>query len=191
MLRDKVARALKDGLPDVDVEVTAKGRVLTIVVLGSADTTRVLHERVGLVLMDTGLLDDAPVVQLASYPSRVEWIRQQAQDLLIAAVGGGRLYVDVRTRYSDGFLGVEIICENGYENREVQDQVNGVLPEIGRLVGPNRFRIHYSDGMPHYSVGLPAIDDDFDGEPENPNWPSKTGNPSGKGRGNNPPKSGR
>lgn len=24
--------------------------------------------------------------------------------------------------------------------------------------------------------------------PNNPNWPSKTGNPSGGGRGNNPPK---
>lgn len=25
-------------------------------------------------------------------------------------------------------------------------------------------------------------------DPHNPNWPSKTGNPSGGGRGNNPPK---
>lgn len=25
-------------------------------------------------------------------------------------------------------------------------------------------------------------------QPGNPNWPSKTGNPSGGGRGNNPPK---
>lgn len=30
--------------------------------------------------------------------------------------------------------------------------------------------------------------DDFDDEDENPNWPSRTGNPSGGGRVNNPPR---
>jgi hypothetical protein len=42
------------------------------------------------------------------------------------------------------------------------------------------------DARPHYPQ-FDHVDDDGDVD-TNPNWPSKTGNPSGGGRGNNPPR---
>lgn len=79
-----------------------------------------------------------------------------------------------------------------YANRAICDAVYDKLlalkPSISKIIGSENIRVDAFGQKPsYYSEPVFIAADDDDDDDENPNWPSTTGNPSGGGRGNNPP----
>lgn len=74
---------------------------------------------------------------------------------------------------------------------KVYDRLLALKTSIGKIIGTDNIRIDARGQKPSYysePVMFGAADDDeYDDDNLNPNWPSTTGNPSGGGRGNNPP----
>lgn len=74
---------------------------------------------------------------------------------------------------------------------QVYDNLLSLKPSIGKIIGTDNIRIDARGQKPSYysqPVMVAADDDGDDDDNTNPNWPSTTGNPSGGGRGNNPPR---
>lgn len=78
----------------------------------------------------------------------------------------------------------------------VLEKLAEVKPIMSKIIGSDKISLHANGQTPSYYVE-PKIwpddadnydDDDDDDDVGNPNWPSKTGNKSGGGRGNNPSK---
>lgn len=76
----------------------------------------------------------------------------------------------------------------GESGHALQERLKEIRPDIGEIVPGRRIHFHTSDGLRSVPCSTHIHADDDDDDDDSPNWPSKTGNPSGKGRDNNPPK---
>jgi hypothetical protein len=104
---------------------------------------------------------------------------------------------DVVVTFSESRLrGISIsisVLIRQYATAEICNQVYESLatlkPSIGKIIGTDNIRIDARGQKPSYYFEpvIGAAEDDGDDDNSNPNWPSTTGNPSGGGRGNNPP----
>lgn len=77
--------------------------------------------------------------------------------------------------------------EHGNSRDRAREIVEGLKDEILNISGCEWLTIHTCDDRQTFPVNY-GVDDDDDDDPNCPNWPSKTGNPSGGGRDNNPPR---
>ena len=94
-------------------------------------------------------------------------------------------YADIKVRIDRDSVAISIVCRDHLE--KLQATVFELRDEIKMLSGCKRLSISASNGLPQECPVYASCADDDD-DLGNPNWPSKTGKPSGGGRGNNPPK---
>lgn len=73
------------------------------------------------------------------------------------------------------------------KEQEVRQTIFRNRDKILDLVEAKQIHISCESGLPSYPLSYAGYDDE-DEDDNNPNWPSTTGNPSGPGRGNNPPR---
>ena len=103
-------------------------------------------------------------------------------------------HIDVAAR--GAILKIDVVSSEFYtteKQRQAAAFIEGAREAILRAAGPSFTSLWISVGKETPFCGLISFpigsaDDDGDIDDRNPNWPSKTGNPSGGGRGNNPPR---
>jgi hypothetical protein len=102
--------------------------------------------------------------------------------------------VEVRlneSKFRGSSISIRVLIRQ-YANKAICDAVyqrlSDLKPRISKIIGTENIRVDAFGQKPSYymeaRIEAPADDD---GDDDNPNWPSTTGNPSGGGRGNNPP----
>ncbi|MCX4192574.1 hypothetical protein [Methylophaga sp. OBS1] len=95
------------------------------------------------------------------------------------------------SRFRGTSISIRVLIRQ-YANKAICDAVyqrlSELKPTISKIIGTENIRVDAFGQKPSYymeaRIEAPADDD---GDDDNPNWPSTTGNPSGGGRGNNPP----
>lgn len=195
MQTERVIAAVEESLPGATVkaEIHADGGLgqLTLQIIGSGHAKPQTQRIAYGALVKAGLADKfgAMVIQVET---RDEWILVELRRIIQSALEpvsqryNRSIEFDIRKIRNDT---LEIrTCETFYHQGSAS--VESLLRKLRDVSGVEKISIQvvYASGSA-YPPPTPFVqdDEDFDGAAVNPNWPSTTGNPSGGGRGNNPP----
>lgn len=179
-----VKSAVQESFPDAMVDVEIAGHHLTVHVIGTTHDRKKATLMLHGALNKIGALTHFYAVSMDIHQSREDWIPLELRRRIYSAINQipnrTDLHVEVDVRVFGTTLEISVCPPL---NGQVQNQLGPILNELMNLCGATRVRVETYDGMPSYPIQSLCDDDDD----SNPNWPSKTGNPSGGGRGNNPP----
>jgi hypothetical protein len=130
------------------------------------------------------------------YKSEKDWIVPKVSELVRRAIRPaqsmiGDFNTEILISLRDSHISIEILAANlrkpGVRDK-LKECIKRVYGEIKRISATEHIYVSISGGDTMYSgIMHSQPSDDYDDDPVNPNWPSTTGNPSGGGRGNNPP----
>lgn len=191
----RVESVIETNIAGAYAEASTEGSYLHLTVAFEARNSRDAHTQVMKVLSDAGALEIFHGIQVGWHSSEQHFkgkkLKAAIEEALKPLLGhpdwnpysldvniaGSTLAISVSSRH----LAYSKKTSEAYERILAMSQ--GLLD----IAGAHRISIHFDDGrLPPYPQHGPCEDDDDD--EGNPNWPSKTGNPSGGGRGNNPPR---
>lgn len=170
---ERVKSAVQESFPGAMVNVEINEKYLTIGVIGTGNDRKTATSMLYGALNKIGATAHFFAIVMNLHKSREDWILLELR------------------RLTDGEISVQVfgttleISVYSTINFSVDKQLEPILSELMNIYGASRISIRYPNRM--NSGVVPFSYDGDDDSKENPNWPSKTGNPSGGGRGNNPP----
>lgn len=205
---DAVAARLRAGIPGANVAVNAAENTLWISAVFDASDWTAACRKILAALHDKDAGDTWHVKNIQWARNQHDWELNVIRNQVIDALGLRPTFLTdlshlVRLTTSGSWLQIRV------DTAGLFDQLSTSLIEMRRVEDGWRRRIEslamkLPEGITHLDVRVgtsvfvctstlySAPDDtafnDFDDDDRNPNWPSRTGNPSGKGRGNNPPR---
>lgn len=204
---EAISERLRSIIPGIVVETAVDGAEVWVSAVFESPSYERAYSRIHVALNKGVEYDPSPRIHLAWAASLREWgltvlWRELVSALGLKSVNGTDLskWVTFRTRraFGEEVLNVHISTGVCFDHlRTSREQMNLVENDLlqraialrPRLKLPKGIsRIHFEVGDPEVDMAprtLPAYDD---GDDDNPNWPSRTGNPSGGGRGNNLPR---
>lgn len=199
---------LREAIPGATVAVEVADGALWISAVFPASSYLDALRRVRVLLLNGVDVEPWPNIHLGWAPDRRAWelglIRQAAVDAL-PRLGGNDLSSKVTVTTSGSTLRIHV-CTSGLFDllRTSSAQRSRIKSEWFQKVSAAVRRERLPEGLRHFviQIGEPELDwslpkplvtrayedDDDDDSQINPNWPSRTGNVSGGGRGNNPPR---
>lgn len=128
------------------------------------------------------------------YDNRYHWMTSKVLAIIDPVLSTGNYCTENTVKISGDCVYIRSInAEYGLnnfnhpKNQAARSKIEAVEDKILKITGAKRINLSLDDGLVRYPIHR-CMDDDEDCYDENPNWPSKTGNPSGGGRGNNPPR---
>lgn len=172
---ERVKSAVQESFPGAMVNVEINERHLTIGVIGTGNDRKTASSMLYGALNKIGATAHFFAIVMTLHKSREDWILFELR------------------RLTDGEISVrafgtnlEILIYSPFDF-SVDTQLEPLLSELVNIYGASKICIRYPNRINFGDVPFSYNGDDDDDSTENPNWPSKTGNPSGGGRGNNPP----
>lgn len=199
---EATASRLRSSIPGSVVEVNADDDNLCVSAVFDARDYWNAYSRIRSVLFNGLDSDKLPEVHLSWAPNKRAWELGVIRDAVINALplrlaNGSDLSHKV-TLSTNGFTLRIHVCTAGLFNLMTMSRTDCRQIEEAWFRKVASLEMRLPKGITNVSVqiGDPEVNwlpapfasvdgDDGDG---NPNWPSRTGNPSGKGRGNNPPR---
>lgn len=191
MQLERVKSAIEAIFPAAKVEVKIEengiGKFLHGNVIGSVHSEKKTFELVYKSLSNAGLVNFFDAISIVCYPSHGEWMVSELNNIVRSAL-------NPLSRKFDRYIEVDLkivgdtlfISASPSLDGSVSEQIDSVLGKLLEVSKATSVSIKIDSGFPSYSMPN-SLDFDEDDE-SNPNWPSRTGNLSGGGRGNNPPK---
>lgn len=168
---ERVKSAIQEKFPGAIVNVEINDKYLTIGVIGTDNDKKTATSMLFGALDKVGALAHFSAIVFNLHKSREDWVL-----LELRRITGD----NVRVRLFGTTLEVSV-CS--HFNSSVDKQLQPLFNELVNIYGASIISIRY----PGIDSGVVPSSYDDDDSDENPNWPSTTGNPSGGGRGNNPP----
>lgn len=195
----KIRKMLQEHLPFGEVEVfnSAERVVLCFIIPEKGYQTRRTY--ITRAINASGVLEILDDFLTLNYVSRENWITTDVYELVYKATQPAQRFcgdynTDISVSTRNNYLQIEILNSNIKKKgakEKFYECVKGIDSELKRIAGTEKISVSISGGNGMYSgITLSYANDDYDDyddDPVNPNWPSTTGNPSGSGRGNNPP----
>ena len=198
---------LREVIPGATVAVEVADGELWISAVFPAGRYLDALRKVRAALLNGVDVDPWPAVNLSWAPDRRAWELGLIRQATVAVLPrlGGRDLSDKVTVTTSGFTLTIHVCTAGLfdqlrtrseERSKVKWSWFQAVSEAVRgerlPAGLTNVVIQIGDPELEWSLPVPAAsgtyDDDADDSEVNPNWPSRTGNASGGGRGNNPPR---
>lgn len=187
-----VESVISSGIPGAQVEARIENRFLNLTVCCGAKGNLDATKRVYDTLLAADILDAFTSVKVNWFPDMHHRIAQQVDTVVRDALKPleFKYALSVSSEVYGDTLAVKLQCRE-FESKTTGNGVKNLLSKLSHeflaISGADRLTFYVGAGLPTYSPyssdGVGPEDEDED---RNPNWPSKTGNPSGKGRGNNP-----
>ncbi|WP_235014486.1 hypothetical protein [Billgrantia desiderata] len=185
---------IRKNFSDAVVEASSQGGILNLLVAFEAKNGKEANNKIMRVLADLGALDFFSAVKTTWYPSKNKMLEDKVRGFVFSALKpirrGSYEYsvgVEVELRNSDLIISLaSMIFMSSAKSNDAKASIVEINEKLLAVSGAKRIIIHVGDGLPSYPQHSSFEGDDDD--EWNPNWPSKTGKPSGKGRGNNPPR---
>lgn len=198
---------LREVIPDATVAVEVADGELWISAVFPASRYFDALRKVRAALLNGVDVDPWPAVHLSWAPDRRAWELGLIRQATVAALPrlGGRDLSDKVTVTTSGFTLKIHVCTAGlFDQLRTRSEerskmkctwfqaVSAAVRDERLPEGLTNVVIQIGDPELEWSLPVPAAsgayDDDADDSEVNPNWPSRTGNASGGGRGNNPPR---
>lgn len=192
MESSRIESLVKAAIPGADVSAKVEDRMLHLTAVFEAKSLLDAHKRILDALWSAGKSQEYLFMKILWFGSKREWGVTEAKKAVIAALQP----VASRAQGMDHFihvsvdeykLSIDIEKHDGLSSDQARDRVLAMSESLLALVDLKHISLHVASGASLFL--MPAFDRvDDDDDDMNPNWPSKTGNPSGGGRGNNPPR---
>lgn len=189
-----VVKAITSAIPGAGVHAETDGTTLQLATVFEEKTSTQAHRKVLSALSDAGLTEEFHVINLRWFNSRREWELAEAKKAIIRELepSPGRAHgldhvVHVGADHST--LTVEVEALNELPRGQVTRKLMAISGALLEFTGLRTFALRLpTPSSPYTAWAAGACDEDSWEDDFNPNWPSKKGNPSGGGRGNNPPR---
>jgi len=190
---DNIKQAVEEKYPHAQIELTALPGVISAVVFTQDKRTleSVYAQRdINNLAHRSGGLSSEFYTSMVFYSDRKDLARRKVFSFIEPKLQdiSKNYHVDVEVGINGKTLSVRVIGSRDYMGA-FKAKVRDMSPEMLRLSECRQVNTYFSTGYELESgERYQAADEDNDDDPINPNWPSTTGNPSGGGRGNNPPR---
>lgn len=196
------AARVRSAIPGSVVEVNADDDNLWISAVFEARDYGRAYSQIRSILAKDLALERLPEVHLAWAPNQRAWELGVIRDELINALSLCPCYAGDPshglTLSTSGFTLRIHVCTAGLfdlmttsreDRRRVKEELFRTVASIKMKLPDGITNVSIQIGDPEVTWLTPPFESiEDDGDNGNPNWPSRTGNPSGTGRGNNPPR---
>ncbi len=192
-----VVKAITTAIPGAGVHAEMDGTTLQLTAVFEEKTSTQAHRKVFSALSGTGLTEEFHVINFRWFNSKSQWELAEAKKAIIRelepspARAHGLDYV-VHVSADHSTLSVRLEALNELPLDQVRSKVMAMSGALLEFTGLRNFDLRLPSPSSSYTPwpeeATGACDEDSWDDSFNPNWPSKTGNPSGGGRGNNPPR---
>ncbi|MGH8074906.1 MAG: hypothetical protein ACREO4_12680 [Lysobacter sp.] len=196
---ETVAAKLRSCIEGINVEVNGDGDNLWIAAIFPAPNYVRALGRVRSTLFNGLDFDDFPEVHLQWAPNATSWAVARIRDAVVDALplrpNGHDLSHIIHVRLQGFALEIHVDTAGlfGVDRAQYARARESWSRKVAALdlklpEGVTQVLIRIGDPIEDWAPSAFASVDSDDDDNGNPNWPSKTGNASGKGRGNNPPR---
>ena len=192
-----IVKAITVAIPGAGVHAEIDGTTLQLTAVFEEKTSTQAHRKVFSALSDAGLTEKFHAVKFLWFSSKHEWELAEAKKAIIRELAPSPARADgldcfVHVGADHNTLTVQLERLNDLSRDQVMSKVMAMSGALLEFTGLRAFDLrlpsHASPYTPWSDKAVGACDEDSWGDSVNPNWPSRTGNPSGGGRGNNPPR---
>lgn len=192
----KIKQLIEGRIPGAEAAVAVSGDGIDLIVCFEARRQLDAHRQILSILSEAGVFESTTCLAIRWFADQAELLAWKVRALVIEALGpDARNRSEPNVRIRDEVLEIRC-CELAGSSAaaSAQARITSVRERLLSLAKAKWIDLQFSPRHSEsawqwgYRDGSDASNYDDDDVVINPNWPSKTGNPSGGGRGNNPPR---